>query len=121
MNESLIKRCEEKIAEAIKESDIEQLKTLLHDNLVFLSPDGSIITKEIDIASHKSGSIKAEEIIIEIERVNIDNDIATVIVTYQTKGLILGKPISGKYRYLRVWKKFGNELKIICGSCIEIQ
>ena len=107
MNESLIKRCEEKIAEAIKESDIEQLKTLLHDNLVFLSPDGSII--------------KAEEIIIEIERVNIDNDIATVIVTYQTKGLILGKPISGKYRYLRVWKKFGNELKIICGSCIEIQ
>ncbi len=120
MNESSIKRCEEKLAEAIKDSNIDQLQTLMHDNLVFLSPDGSIITKDIDIASHKSGNMKAEEINIEIERINIDNDIATVIVTYQTKGLMFGKPISGKYKYLRVWKAFGNNYKVICGSCISI-
>jgi hypothetical protein len=112
---------EQKLIEGIRSSNIQFLGNILHDNLLFIAPDGNVITKEIDLASHRSGAMKVEKIISNIEAINIIGDCAVVIVVYDTKGSMLGNPIQGKFRYIRIWKQFNDGLKVIGGSCCKIE
>ena len=111
---------ENKLVDGIKKSDIVFLDKVLHDDLLFLAPNGQIITKTIDLASHQSGEMLVEELILTIENVNVINDTAIAVVVYKTKGTMLGNPIQGKFRYIRIWKKFPDGLKVIGGSCFQL-
>lgn len=111
---------ETQLIEAIKTSDIGFLESVLHDDLLFLTPDGSIITKAIDLASHRAGEMIVKEIIATIEEINLIGDTAIAVVVYDTKGTMLGNPIEGKFRYIRIWKQFPDGIKIIGGSCCKI-
>ena len=61
-----------------------------------------------------------DHLIPSFEEVRISGDIATVVVVYETKGTMLGNPIQGRFRYLRVWKEFADGLKIVAGSCLML-
>jgi len=108
---------ENQLLEAIRKSDMSFLELRLHDDLLFILPDGNVITKEMDLASHRSGEMIVEEITSTIEQINIIDDTAVVTVVYDTKGSMSGTPIQGKFRYIRFWKQFPDGLKIIGGSC----
>jgi ketosteroid isomerase-like protein len=120
MIESKIKDLENQLVEAIKKSDIAILDQMLHNDLLFLAPNGQLITKAMDIASHQAGQMIVEELILTIEEINIINDNAIAIVVYSTKGTMLGNPIQGQFRYIRMWKQFTDGIKVIGGSCIQI-
>lgn len=120
LSKSEIIYLETQLIDAIKTNDIGFLETVLHDDLLFLTPDGSIITKAIDLASHKAGEMIVEEIISTIEEINLIGDTAIAVVVYDTKGTMLGNPIEGKFRYIRIWKQFPDDIKIIAGSCCKI-
>ena len=111
---------ENKLLEAIKKSDVAYLDKILHDDLLFMLPDGNVITKEIDLASHRSGEMVVEEIVPTIEQINFIEDTAVVTVVYDSKGSMLGNPIRGKFRYIRFWKKFPDGMKVIGGSCTQL-
>lgn len=119
-NPELIRRYEDNLLDAVKSSDVETIDELLHDNLLFIAPDGSVITKFQDLDAHRSGLMKVEEADNTIESIQIIEDTAIVILTLNTKGTMLGKAIDGKFRYIRIWKLFGKSLKVIGGSCIKI-
>jgi len=108
---------ENDLIEAIKKNDIGFLDRVLHDELVFLAPDGQIVTKQMDLDSHRRGDMIVDHLIPSFGDVRISDDIATVVVVYETKGSMLGRPIQGKFRYLRVWKEFGDGLKVVAGCC----
>jgi hypothetical protein len=112
---------EQKLIEGIRSSNIQFLDNILHDNLLFIAPNGNVITKKMDLASHRSGAMKVEKIISNVEAINIIDDCAVVIVVYDTKGTMLGNPIQGKFRYIRIWKQFNDGLKVIGGSCCKIE
>src|SRR4051812_9900342 len=97
---------EKKLVEGIKKSDISFLDKVLHNDLLFMMPDGQIITKAIDLASHSSGEMVVEQLLPTIENIKIIDDTAIVIVVYDTKGILLGNAIQGLFRYIRVWKQF---------------
>src|SRR5688572_9244309 len=111
---------EYKLIEGIKTCNISFLDSLLHDELLFMVPNGQVITKEMDLASHRSGEMVVEQLIPAIEEINIIDDTAIVIVVYDTKGTMLGNPIEGQFRYIRIWKLFKDGLKVIGGSCFKI-
>ncbi|WP_210465115.1 nuclear transport factor 2 family protein [Rufibacter roseolus] len=111
---------EERLIEGIKGSDIKFLEKSLHKDLLFLAPNGQIITKEMDLASHRAGEMEVEQLIPTFEQVRIIGDTALVVVVYDTKGTMLGNPIQGKFRYFRVWKQFPDGLKVMGGSCIKL-
>jgi ketosteroid isomerase-like protein len=115
-----ISKLEHKLIEAIKTSDVDFIENVLHDDLVFLAPNGQLITKEMDIASHKSKQMTVELLIPTMETCKIIDDIAISIVVYNTKGTMLGEPISGKFRYIRNWKLMNGDVKIMSGACIKI-
>ena len=115
---SEITTLESQLLEAIKISDTSFLEKRLHDDLLFILPDGNVITKEMDLASHRSGEMVVEEISSTIEQINLIEDTAVVTVVYDTRGSMSGTPIQGKFRYIRFWKQFPDGLKVIGGSCI---
>ena len=111
---------EAELVEAIKSSDLKFLNIVLHDDLIFISPNGQVITKQMDLPSHKAGEMMVSQLIPVIGDVKLFNDTAIVVVDYDAKGKMLGKLIEGKFRYIRIWKQFNEGLKVIGGSCFQI-
>jgi len=106
---------------AIKNADVLFLEKILHDDLLFNLPDGNTITKEFDLASYRSGKMKITTIEASDQTINLIGDTAVVAVTVSLKGFFDNSPIDGVLRYIRVWKQFDENLKVIAGSCIQLQ
>jgi len=111
---------EQKLVEGIKTSNVQFLENILHDDLLFLAPNGQVITKAIDIASHKAGEMVVDEITSTLEEIKIFGDTAVVVIVYDTKGKMLGNPIQGQFRYIRIWKSFNHGYRVIGGSCSKL-
>ncbi len=101
-------------------SDVDILDQLLHDDLIGIAPTGQIITKEMDLNSHRAGTMIIEEASTEIEEIKITGDIAVSIVSMKAKGKMMGTPLEGHFRYLRVWKRFDDTLKIVGASFMQL-
>jgi len=108
------------LLEGIKTSDVAILDKILHDDLLFIAPNGQIVTKEMDLASHRAGHMDVEQLTSNFEDIKIIGSNAVVVIVYDTKGTMLGNPIQGKFRYIRVWKMFNDGLKVIGGSCFKL-
>ena len=111
---------ENKLVEGIKHSDVKFLDAVLHDQLLFIVPNGQVITKETDLASHTAGHMSVEKLEAVIEDIRVIDETAIVVVVYDTKGTMLGESIKGRFRYIRIWKLFDEGLKVIGGSCIQL-
>ncbi|MBO6186600.1 MAG: nuclear transport factor 2 family protein [Chryseobacterium sp.] len=101
-------------------SNVDILDQLLHDDLLAVAPTGEIITKEMDLNSHKAKTMIIENASIEIDDIKITGDTALSIVTMTAKGKVMGAPLEGKFRYFRVWKRFDGSLKIIGASFMQL-
>jgi ketosteroid isomerase-like protein len=120
MKKEEIIEIENKLIQGIKTSDVKLLDKILHDDLLFIAPNGQTVTKEMDLASHRAGEMEVEQLLANFEDVKIIGDNAVVVVVYDTKGKMLGNPIQGQFRYIRVWKMFTDGLKVIGGSCFKV-
>lgn len=107
---------ENKLYDAIKESDIKVLEELLHDDLLFLIPSGDVITKEIDLQSYRDGNLKIRELNPHVEHLNIIDDVAVITLILELKGNYGGDDFESMFRYIRVWKTFPSGIKVIGGS-----
>lgn len=106
---------------AIKNADVLALERILHDDLLFNLPDGQTITKEFDLNSYRSGKMKIDVLEASDQVINVIDDVAVVGVTVLLKGKYNDSPFDGVYRYSRVWKQFGENLKVIAGSCVQFK
>ena len=120
INKDEVIALEHALIKAISTSDLQSLDKILHDDLRFLAPNGQVITKAMDLASHKAGEMVVDEIKPTIEEIKIVEDTAIVVIVYDTKGMMLGNPIEGRFRYIRIWKRFSDSLKVIGGSCFKL-
>lgn len=120
MKKEEIIEMENQLLKGIKTSDVALLNTILPDDLLFTAPTGQVITKEMDLASHRAGEMEVEQLISTVENINIIGDNAVVVIVYETKGKMLGNSIQGKFRYIRIWKMFSGQLKVIGGSCFKL-
>lgn len=111
---------ENKLFSAQLVSNVEILDQLLHDDLLAVAPTGQILTKEMDLNSHKAKTMIIENASIEIDDIKITGDTALSIVTMTAKGKMMGTPLEGRFRYFRVWKLFDDELKIIGASFMQL-
>jgi hypothetical protein len=111
---------ERKLVQGIKTSNVQFLDKILHDDLLFLAPNGQVITKAIDLASHEAGEMVVDTITSTLEEIKIFDDIAIVVIVYDTKGKMLGNPIQGQFRYIRMWKSFNDGYRVIGGSSSKL-
>ena len=107
---------ENRLYSAIKAGDVTELDRLLHDDLLFVLPGGTTITKEIDLDTYRSGVLKVQELRPEMEKLNIIDDMAVVTLTILLKGKFKDEPFAASYRYIRFLKRFDGEIKVVGGS-----
>ncbi len=111
---------EARLFKAMTCSDIAVLDKLLHEDLLFITPDGQAITKAMDMDSHRAGTMKVAEADYTIENINLIGDTAVVTMAMKASGTLLGQPIAGTFRYIRIWKWFGIGWQVIGGSCTAL-
>ncbi|MGJ1196000.1 nuclear transport factor 2 family protein [Sphingobacterium spiritivorum] len=120
LNEQKILDIENQLREAMQKSDVGILEQLLHDDLLFVLSDGEVITKEMDLETHRSGNLVLEEITSSIDSIKQIGENVVVTLSSNIKGKMLEQHFEGNLRYLRVWKMFDGQLKVIAGSCVAI-
>jgi len=111
---------ESKLFSAQLVSDVDILDQLLHDDLIAVAPTGQLITKEMDLNSHRAKTMTIEEASTAIDEIKITGDTALSVVTMTAKGKVMGEPLEGKFRYFRVWKSFDGQLKVIGASFMQL-
>ncbi|ACU02424.1 MULTISPECIES: nuclear transport factor 2 family protein [Pedobacter] len=121
LTENSILEQENKLHSAIKNGNITALDQLLHDDLLFILPSGETITKEMDLNTYRNGALKVDELLPDIEKLNIIDDMAVITLSIKLSGKFNDVPFEASYRYIRVWKKFGDGIKVIGGSGIAIR
>ena len=111
---------EDRLMGAIRNCDIDHLDFLIHDDLLFIGPDGVPITKMIDLEKYRSEAIKIFDLNISNRTISVHGDTAVVVVHVSQAGTHDDIPFDGNYQYLRVWKIFGDSWQIIAGSCTKL-
>jgi ketosteroid isomerase-like protein len=97
---------EAELRRAQLEADVATLDRLIADELLFTGPDGRLGTKAEDLAVHASGVVRFRQHAPEELRVRAVGD-AVRVVALRTRLTVEvnGTPVSGTYRYTRVWAK----------------
>lgn len=114
--ESEILKYENRLLLAMKNADLKELDILIHDDLLFNGPDGKTITKEMDLEAYKSGMMKVKEITSGDCQIKTYKDTAVVTVTVSITGEFMNQPILSQARFIRIWKNFEGQWKVIAGA-----
>ena len=114
--EQTLMKMEQEMADAIVKNDTSVWDKYSVDNAVFTDPGGVLMTKAQSIATFKSGVLKIESTKIHDMKVQMFGN--TAIVTYAStdKGMVMGKDISGEYRWIDVFTKIGGKWKLVAGQ-----
>ena len=111
---------ENSLLDAVKTSNAERLDALLHDDLLFNTPDGATATKAMDLDNYRSGNIHLHTVAPSDRTVRVIGDTAVVAVTVELQGNYLGQALDGKFRYIRVWKRVEGGWQVIAGSVVPL-
>ncbi len=111
---------ENKLFSAQLVSNVDILDQLLYHDLIAVAPMGGVLTKKMDLDSHKAKTMIIEDASTIIDEIKIIDDTALCITTMTARGKMMGTPLEGKFRYFRVWKRFRDELKVIGASFMQL-
>jgi ketosteroid isomerase-like protein len=101
--ETQIVEAEERLRLAMLASDVSVLDDLLAPQLIATSHLGEIVRKQDDLAAHKSGLIKINELNPSEQQIRLYGEVAIVFVRMQISGTYNGNPANGDFRFTRVW------------------
>lgn len=111
-----ILQAEEQLRQALLTDDIQALEQLLHDDLVFTDQTGIVVGKQEDLNAHASGALKMTEYEILETIVRLYGEMAISVVKEHLAVLVQGTPVSGEYRYTRIWLFDQNRWQIVGGQ-----
>jgi ketosteroid isomerase-like protein len=106
MNQTLeaqIADAEERLRIAMLEADVTTLNSLLAPDLIFTNHLGQLLSKEDDLAAHRSGLLKIEKLKLSEQRILFKGETAIVSVRAELSGTYNLEPASGNFRFTRVW------------------
>jgi ketosteroid isomerase-like protein len=104
------------LLKAMQTSDIARLDSLIHNDLLFNTPDGQTITKKMDLDAYRSGKVNFQSLTPTEMQISEIGDTVVVAVTVEIKGEYFDQKVDNKLRYLRVWKRFNDSWQVIAGS-----
>jgi ketosteroid isomerase-like protein len=106
--ETQIIDAEERLRQAMIASDVNVLDELLAPEIIITNHFGQLMSKEDDLAAHKSGLIKIHELNPSERQIQIHEEVAIVSVRMQIVGSYDGNPANGDFRFTRVWAISGS-------------
>jgi ketosteroid isomerase-like protein len=115
-----IEALEEKLRQAMLDSDVQALDELIADDLVFTMHTGLMFTKQDDLEGHRSGSEKLIKVDTDDLKVSHYGDCAVVTIKAELAGTFNGQAFAGIYRYTRVWVKREDRWQIVAGHVSQV-
>ena len=94
---------EEKLRLAMLGSDLKVLDELLATELIFTTHLGELVGKQADLDGHKSGILKLMSLEPSDRHILVKHNVAIVSVKMQLTGSYDRMPVSGNFRFTRVW------------------
>ncbi len=104
-----IQKYEERLKEAMLQSNISELDKLLAVDLIFTNHLGHLMTKQDDIDAHKLKILKINEIMLTDQEIKLHEGIAIVTVKAHIIGCFNGENSENIFRFTRVWSKLSND------------
>jgi ketosteroid isomerase-like protein len=93
--------------------DTAVMSSMLSDDYLGISGDGTLATKAETIAAVKSGAVRFTQMNVSDVKIRIYGTTAVVVSKAQVKGTKDGESISGVYRYTRVYHRVNGIWKIV--------
>jgi ketosteroid isomerase-like protein len=95
------------------DNDISVISSLLADDYVGITANGTVETKSQTIAQRKAGTIRITSLDLDDLKVRLYGDTAVVTSKADLQGVNGQSDISGKYRYTRVYNRRLGQWKIV--------
>jgi hypothetical protein len=113
---------EERLRLAMLGSDVDALDELISPNLIFTTHLGSVITKEDDLAIHRSGTLKFQAIELSEQRGVALGHAAYVSVRARLTGVFGGSSFQDDIRFSRVWQLSNNNVwQVVAGQATVVK
>lgn len=118
--EQQIQECENKLRDAMLESNTSVLDELLSSDLVFTNHLGHLMTKQDDLEVHQSGKLKIETLTLSEQKIQVVNDVAVVTVKTHILGSFANEASENDFRFTRVWVRSSNKMwqVVAAHSCV---
>lgn len=108
-----IERVEQRLRQAMLTSDVGELDALISDDVLATGPDGQVLTKADDLATHQSGTVRLTSIIPQQLTIKILPGVAIVFALMELQGIHQAQSFAGRYRYTRVWSDQNGDWQIV--------
>lgn len=115
-----IQNLENRLLEAMKTSNVQELDALIADDLIFTSHTGVLFTKQDDLDAHASGNIEIFDIVPSEQKIRIEGNVAIVSVLLEISGSFFGNTEVGFFRFTRIWKDHGANWQIIAAQSTQV-
>lgn len=122
LTDSRILALEERLRKAMLHSDVAALDALIHEELVFVGPDGQVYSKAQDLEFHRAGVQRLHEAVWHEVLGHSHAGCAVTCVTARLSGSFRGAPFSGWFRYVRLWGPgVGGGWQVLGGSVAAVE
>ena len=119
--EKEILEVEERLRQAMLDSDVEALDQVLAPELIFTNHLGHILAKQDDLNAHRSGLVKISELTPSEQTIQVNGDVAVVSVRVHLAGSYADTPSEADFRFTRIWAQSpANTWRLIAGHASVI-
>ncbi|MEQ1542023.1 MAG: nuclear transport factor 2 family protein [Novosphingobium sp.] len=98
-----VRQRERALRAAMLASDVAALDRLIEDDLLFVTPDGTLITKAQDLATHEAGSLRLDRMDCGESTCRMIGAAVLSITAAELAGSFAGNPFAGRFVYSRLW------------------
>jgi len=111
---------EERLKQAMVDSNLSELDELISEELVFTNHLGGVMTKADDLGAHQSGVLKISQMQLSDQKIFIRDKLVIVSVKAKITGSFSGVESENIFRFTRIWIKESDERwQVIAGhSCL---
>lgn len=111
---------ERQLHAAQREGDLESLDALLHPMVVGAGPDGTVFTKQDDIASYRSGALIITSFVEESLDVQDDGQTGITCLVASVDAIQGGAAVSARLRYTRLWVREDEKWRVLAATFVAI-
>ena len=112
--------CERKLLTALVSCDTATIDELLHNDVVFVIPNGKVINKARVLHNHRAGNTTMFSVSITEQVVHMAGACAVVSMILLLDGEYFDQVVHKKFRHLRVWELFDEQWKVISVSGVPL-
>jgi Domain of unknown function (DUF4440) len=121
-SESQIVQIEERLRQAMLNSDVAELDALIAPELLFTSYFGQVFSKQEDLALHQSGKLKFRELTPCDRHIQLNEGFSVVSVQMHVVSCYEGEEMEMNVRFTRVWSvSSAGSLQVVAGHVSVVQ